>query len=346
MKNRNFKSGRGAWIRLARIALIAASATASATASAAADLAGDPAGSGGGAVFPSAYERPDGSLQGAWFAQKAKVSAFDPFVDYNEFQDNESERENVVFLKSGRLLSLGVFGGYEGITWTMREIYGDSLSVFGGFINFFFDLQTALQLHIIFPRTHYFSPLRSRPRFSNFGIDFKYYFKKQNLVKGIAVLNPYAVCGFFLMKASRFLLESSEEEPPASNSVQRPVGETAGGTTGGGAQTGNGLTQQEKENISSESSTGFRLGAGVEIPVFKQVFAGLEINYSYVPLPFQNRDLSQISKFNFSKPSDHKPQRSFLQKAVEPDPPVATGIDQRRFVGDMVSVFMTLGVNF
>ena len=358
---RNFKIGRAGRLWFPAIVLIAASASIKAPAAAALAEAAfaSPAlesaaleSADGASVSQTAYESLAGSLQGVWFAQKSKVSAFDPFVDYNEFQDNESERENVVFLKSGRLLSLAVFGGYEGMTWTMREIYGDSLSVFGGSVSFFFDLQMALQLQWIFPRTHYLSPWNSRPLFSSYGLDLKYYFKKQNLVKGIAALNPYVVCGPFLLKVSRFFPEKAG--PAAAVGTSSPIKKSGGDSPSTApappsapSDPANQPTKQEADNTRAERKTGVRFGAGIEISLVKQVFAGLEINYSYVPLPFQNLDLSLYTPAG--TPPAHpkgaqKPRKSFLQRAVEPDPPA--NLSQRRFAGDMVSVFMTLGVNF
>ena len=90
-------------------------------------------------------------------AQTETVDAFDPFVDYNEFQDNEAETESILFLRSGRLLTIGVMGGYEGFSLNIRQMYGDNLGVFGAYISFFFDLQFALQFSFIVPRKHYLS---------------------------------------------------------------------------------------------------------------------------------------------------------------------------------------------
>lgn len=306
---------------------------------------------------PSLYQikpdwKQDSSLyKSPLFSQNEKVDAFDPFIDYNEFQDNQSEQESIIFLKNGRLLTIAVFGGYEALTYTMRDLYGDSMGTFGAYINFFFDLQFALQLHIVFPRTHYFTILQSQPSFSSYGIDFKYYFNKQNLVKGIAVLNPYVVFGPFLMKVSKFFHELAIQQvstPPLApipdpetlkEGAPIPLPET-GDTT-------EKLTPQELLNIEDFSRVGARIGLGVEIPLFKQTFIGFEISYSYIHLPFQNQNLSFLDDIYTSTAPNTQAsnvKRNFLSRAILPDRP--TNIPQRKFIGDLINGIIILGINF
>lgn len=288
----------------------------------------------------------------ALFSQNEKVDTFDPFIDYNEFQDNESEKESIIFLKNGRLLTIAVFGGYEALTYTMRDLYGDTLGTFGAYINFFFDLQFALQLHIVFPRTHHFTILQSRPVFSSYGIDFKYYFNKQNLVKGIAVLNPYIVFGPFLMKVSKFhhnvAIQAAFNTPPqAPSPLQDPESQEESSLPTPAQDPP--LTPLERLNIKDSSRVGARVGLGVEIPVFKQTFIGFEISYSYVQLPFQNEDLSRLDTLYTSVNPTFSTQqitvkRNFLQRALVPDRP--TDIPSRTFIGDLVNGVIILGINF
>lgn len=292
---------------------------------------------------------PESSL----FSQNEVVDTFDPFIDYNEFQDNESEKESIIFLKNGRLLTIAVFGGYEALTYTMRDLYGDTFGTFGAYINFFFDLQFALQLHIVFPRTHYFTILQSRPSFSSYGIDFKYYFNKQNLVKGIAVLNPYIVFGPFLMKVSKFFhelaIQSAANSPPVSSPIEDPEsqGETQNIPPPPTKNT-NPLSPQALLNIEDFSRVGAKIGLGVEIPLFKQTFIGFEISYSYVYLPFQNENLSYLDDIYTSisplNTQQSQVKRNFLDRAILPDKP--TNIPHRKFVGDLINGIVILGINF
>lgn len=314
---------------------------------------------------PNWYNYGKKSFKGALFSQNEKVDTFDPFVDYNEFQDNESEKESIIFLKNGRLLTIAVFGGYEALTYTMRDLYGDTMGTFGAYINFFFDLQFALQLHIVFPRTHYFTILQSRPRFSSYGIDFKYYFNKQNLVKGIAVLNPYIVFGPFLMKVSKFFDDLAIKAASNNTPFVSPPTQTGGNSFHCDPSTeicperenpdtptltpqNDPPTALELLNIKDFSRVGARVGLGVEIPVFKQTFIGFEISYSYVHLPFQNQDLSFLddiyTSVNPVSTRQATVKRNFLQRAIVPDKP--TNISSRIFIGDIVNAIMILGINF
>ena len=299
----------------------------------------------------SDWKQDSSSYKSSLFSQNEKVDTFDPFIDYNEFQDNKSEQESIIFLKNGRLLTIAVFGGYEALTYTMRDLYGDTMGTFGAYINFFFDLQFALQLHIVFPRTHYFTILQSRPSFSSYGIDFKYYFNKQNLVKGIAVLNPYIVFGPFLMKVSNFFHELAIQQvstPPLARipdpetlkeGENIPLPETGGATP---------PTPQELLNIEDFSRVGARIGLGIEIPLFKQAFIGFEISYSYVKLPFQDQNLSFLDDIYTSTAPLNTQQpnvkRNFLSRAILPDKP--TNIPQRKFIGDLINGIIILGINF
>ena len=297
----------------------------------------------------------------AVLAQGETVDTLDPFIDYNEFQDNVEEKESIAFLKSGRLLTIGILGGYEALTPNIREIYGDSLGVFGAYISFFFDLQVALQLSTVFPRRHYFNILRSRPQFSSYGIDFKYYFARQNLVEGIAILNPYVIFGPFLMKISNFfpeeLFSTPVVPPPIQTSVPTPgepsqtINTAPVPTTPGEGQLSP-LTPEEQANAKAHSKVGAKIGLGLEIPFFKQTFIGIELTYMYLPLPFEARNLeglqdivtSQNPTLSLPRTQSASKKRHFLARAIEPEIP--SNIHQKRFFGDLVQGVILVGINF
>ena len=98
------------------------------------------------------------------------TSAFDPFIDYGEFQDNVTEEESINFFQHGRSLSVAFMGGYEAITLNMRQIYGDAAFV-GANVSFFLDLRFAFQLNGVFPTRHYNSLFHSAYAFSHYGLD-------------------------------------------------------------------------------------------------------------------------------------------------------------------------------
>ena len=297
----------------------------------------------------------------AVLAQSETVDTLDPFVDYNEFQDNEEEKESIAFLKSGRLLTIGILGGYEALTPNIREIYGDTLGVFGAYISFFFDLQVALQLSTVFPRQHYFNIIpESRPVFSSYGIDFKYYFARQNLVEGIAILNPYVIFGPFLIKISNFFPDKFFSEPVVPPAVQTPVSSTPSPT-----QTINAtpvptsvgtpnipFNPEEQANVKPHSKVGAKIGLGLEIPFFKQTFIGIELTYLYLPLPFEARSLeglregiiTRYPKLSIPRTQSAPKKRHFLARAIEPEIP--NNIHQKRFFGDLVQGIILIGINF
>ena len=277
------------------------------------------------------------------FAKQGSFETFDPFVDYNEFQDVEMEREGIKFLKTGRLLTLSVFGGYEGMTFSMRRLYGDALLTAGAAISFFFDLQLAMQLGLIFPRKRYLSILQTYPSFSSYYLDFKYYFSKQNLIKGLAFLNPYLIFGPFLLKVRGF----AEGLPAAGPAPPKVVTAPAAGGAGEPPKpppAGGKFTKGELDNVKEHSKAGFKAGLGIETPLFKKAFIGLEISYSYVPLPFHGQDLSFLQKGGFLARPKSGQQRSWLARLVEPAPPLS--LQGKRFNGNMINGILILGINF
>ena len=322
-------------------------------------------------------ELPPFFTSSSWlFAQSETVDTFDPFVDYNEFQDNKSEQEGIDFLKNGRLLTIGLSGGYEAITLNMRQIYGDTLGTFGAFISFFFDLQFAFQLSTIFPRRHYFSILKSYPTFSSYNVDFKYYFSRQNLIKGIAFLNPYIIFGPFWIKVTDFYPDrlfppsrpGVSTSPTAQTTTQTATGQQTPEGTPGATSTlpcnpqtdicppprspGNLPTPEEQKNTKPHSKTGFKLGLGFEIPLFKKIFIGFEISYWYLPLPFEEEDLTGVQKIDIPDHNSPPPllttqaprKRNFLAQAIEPTAP--SNLRGKRFFGDMVNGIFIIGINF
>ena len=122
---------------------------------------------------------------------------FDPFIDYGEFQDDVAEEESIDFFKNGRLLAVSFVGGYEALTFHMRQIYGDSPFIFGANLNFFYDLRFAFQISGIFPYEHYSSIYNSNSQFSHYGINLKYYFDRQYITEDAEFFNPYIIFGPF-----------------------------------------------------------------------------------------------------------------------------------------------------
>ena len=273
---------------------------------------------------------------------------FNPFIDYSELQDKVTEQESINFFEHGRSLTVIAYGGYEAITFNMSHIYGDAPAVFGVALSFFFDLNFAMQINATFPRSHYNSLLLSHPSFSNYGLDFKYYFKKQYLVKGIAKLNPYIIFGPFWLNISGYNnnlpplpttpttptpLPGQEQTPPANGEVPSiPLDPPPGGN-------GEEPTSVEESQVFDFSAFGAKIGLGIEIPLIKQTYLGLEIAYLYSNLYLENEDLSGFE----STSSTVQRARNFLNWRIFPHTPYTKGW---RAYGDMVTGIFLLGVNF
>ena len=271
---------------------------------------------------------------------------FNPFIDYSELQDKVSEEESINFFEHGRSLTVIAYGGYEAITLNISHIYGDAPAVFGVALSFFFDLNFAMQINITFPRSHYNSLLLSHPNFSSYGLDFKYYFNKQYLVKGIAKLNPYIIFGPFWLNINGYInnpaaLPPVAPIPPPNLPGQPPAGTppdsiplTPPTTPGGGEP-----TSIEESQVFDFSAFGAKIGLGIEIPLIKKTYLGLEIAYLLSDLYLENENLSA---FESTAPTV-APAGNFLSWRIYPHTPYVKGW---RAHGDMMTAILLLGVNF
>lgn len=269
---------------------------------------------------------------------------FNPFIDYSELQDKVTEQESINFFEHGRSLTVIAYGGYEAITFNMSHIYGDAPAVFGAALSFFFDLNFAMQISATFPRSHYNSLLLSHPSFSNYGLDFKYYFKKQYLVKGIAKLNPYIIFGPFWLNITGYnnnqpALPTTPSLPPPGQTPTEEVPSVPLGPGPGGSE-GDPTTIEESQ-VFDFSAFGAKIGLGIEIPLIKQTYLGLEISYLYSNLYLENEDLSGFE--STSSTTAPRTAQNFLSWRIYPHTPYVKGW---RAYGDMVTAFFLLGVNF
>ncbi|MCY4512204.1 MAG: hypothetical protein OXB86_00785 [Bdellovibrionales bacterium] len=269
---------------------------------------------------------------------------FNPFMDYSELQDKATEQESINFFEHGRSLTVIVYGGYEAITLNMSHIYGDAPAVFGVALSFFFDLNFAMQINATFPRSHYNSLLLSHPSFSNYGMDFKYYFNKQYLVKGIAKLNPYIIFGPFWLNITGY----NNNQPPSYSPLlppaapgQAPTGEVPSVALAPPSGESNGEPNSvEESQVFDFNAFGAKIGLGIEIPLIKQTYLGIEIAYLYSNLYLENEDLSGFEPSS----STVSQAQNFLNWRIFPHPP--SSVKGWRAHGDMVTGIFLLGVNF
>jgi hypothetical protein len=190
---------------------------------------------------------------GMLLAQAEGDDAYDPFSDYSEFDESMDEEEDINFFRNGRLLTIGLIGGYRGWTQDLGKIYSGNAG-FGLFLSYFFDLRFALQIgymtsdHTIVAKgVSGTLPVQGNVNIGDLSILLKYYFNTQNVTKGLADLNPYIVGGFSQLYRTRT------------------------------------LSGQDSNTFSKDSAFGFDAGAGIEIPMMRnKMYFGFEALYEYV----------------------------------------------------------------
>ena len=183
-------------------------------------------------------------------------------------------------------------------------------------------------------------------------MDFKYYFSKQNLVEGLAVLNPYIIFGPFLMKVSNFYPEGAIPPKPFVPTITTgPTPTPDEGTAPATNPVPSVATPEEQLNTKKESNIGAKLGLGLEIPFFGKTFLGLEISYLFLPLPFEGEDLGTLAiiressgAVGLSTPQQSSSKKDFLSRIREPETP--SNFQQKRFFGDIINAFLLIGINF
>ena len=299
-----------------------------------------------GAFFPVFSEQnPFKTEEGLILAQSETTNTFDPFIDYGEFQDNVTEEKSIIFFQSGRSLTLSLLGGYEAISFNMRQIYGDAPFIFGMAVSFFFDLRFALQVSGFFPHGHYDSLLNTMSKFSHYGMEFKYYLNRQYMNENADFFNPYIIFGPFwfnikpdLSKIPKFQKNANSTPTQSPNPTQDP---NSNPNTIPIPTQNPSLTKDELDAVPSHSSFGAKIGVGCEIPLIKQSFIGLEVSYLYTNLQHENQDLSHASA-GFPPPNNN-PNQNLIERLQFPNRPQLSG---NLFFGDLINVVILFGVNF
>ncbi len=201
---------------------------------------------------------------GILLAQASDDDAYDPFADYSDFEQTEEEEEDENFFRNGRLITVGFIGGYRGFTGTLGSIYTPNAS-FGLYVCYFFDLRFALQigyitgdyaLNIQGPSEQ----ITGNISLSDVSFNLKYYFNTQNVTRGLADLNPYAIFG--LSEVFRTIAISTNTSDYAKDA----------------ALAGN-------------------LGIGIEIPIMRnKMYLGAQGMFQYMSFPNSAEDILQSNK--------------------------------------------------
>ena len=259
-------------------------------------------------------------------------SAFDPFIDYGEFQENTAETEAIEFFQNSRSIALYVYGGYEMVTFNIRRLYGDSPALLGFGASFFMAFHFAIQISGVFPTDHYNSLLNTKSSFSHFGLDLKWYVYKQFVAKERNFFNPYFIVGPFWFRDSSPIPEGVEVE----DSSKPPIISGATETT----EPDQANLDKERETVSAYSAPGFKIGLGFEAPLFKQSFIGAEVVYLYTNLNFENQ--GGLETKNFPE-AQTKKYRYVYEALIYPNRPELKGAV---FSGDLIDFKIFLGIDF
>ena len=157
-------------------------------------------------VEPTVAKEPPPSAE----KKEGELNAYDPFADYSEFENTAEEQKNIHFFQHGRFITLGVLGGVKLFTMNMASFYNIG-PVYGGYLNYFFDMNFAIQFAII-ASSHYIAFNTSggpqtgavqqtgthfigSADFMSMGIDFKYFLDKSLFNKNFNWLAPYFFIG-------------------------------------------------------------------------------------------------------------------------------------------------------
>ena len=193
------------------------------------------------------------------YAQSTTVDdGFEPFADYSEFVEANTEETDVNFFKYGRLLSLGVGLGQKTLTDKQRNLVDDSLE-FSFFVSFYIAINFAFQAgyqtsshDVFFEVKEIDSNFEGTTRHDNFFLHAKYTLNTQNLTKATARFNPYLIGG-----VSQFYRETRSPNIPFISA--------------------------------RDGAPSFDFGAGLErLFNHNKNFIGLQLMYHYVSFPNEN----------------------------------------------------------
>lgn len=187
------------------------------------------------------------------------TDAYDPFIDYNEFEIADEEEADINFFRHGRFLTAGFLLGQRSFTEGMSDIFSKDVT-YGLYMSYFFDLRFAMQFGYT-TGSHAISvsgggeTATGDAKISGVSVDLKYYFNTQNVTKGLAALNPYVIGGF-----TSFTRESVVDGQP---------------------------------EFSKDSAIGFNIGAGIEIPFLRnKMYFGAQGMYQMVNFRDENTEIA------------------------------------------------------
>lgn len=212
--------------------------------------------------------------------QNNEINAYDPFADYSEFENTAEEQENINFFQTGRFLTLGFLGGLKLFTLNMSNLYQPG-PVFGGYLNYFFDLNFAIQFvlrastHSIAVKTSKGEPFVGAVDFTSIGVDFKYFLDKDLFSKSFSWFQPYFFLGVFHSTMTLF------------------------------------ATLTNQEGYAEDSGYGLNMGLGVEFQVLKKIHFGIQYAFKFVNLESESVNLS-LNTGNDNRNTDFRPYGDWM----------------------------------
>lgn len=211
--------------------------------------------------FPAqsnAYSFSQGEHKSYLLSQVDPDEAYDPFTDYSEFDEESDEEADINFFRNGRFFTIGLAGGTRGFTGNFADAYGSG-PTFGIFLSYFFDLRLALSLGfqtgdhpVAFSVRDGAKVYTGNVSMTMINFDLKYYLNTQNVTRGLADLNPYVLAGLGQFHRT--------------------------------------YTISGLDGFSRDSTMGFDVGAGLEIPLMrKKAYLGIQAVYHYVNFADENK---------------------------------------------------------
>lgn len=185
--------------------------------------------------------------------------AYDPFIDYSEYEEAGDEEADINFFRNGRFLTVGLNAGQRMFTEGMGDVYKDDIG-FGLYLSYFFDLRFALQFGY-FTASHAMvldggsgTKFTGNADISSLSADIKYYINTQNVTKGLAAVNPYFIFGL-----------SSVSRDASIDGIADFV---------------------------SDKAMGFDVGAGIEFPLMRnKMYFGAQALYQVVNFKDEHQDI-------------------------------------------------------
>lgn len=187
------------------------------------------------------------------------TDAYDPFIDYNEFEIADEEEADINFFRHGRFLTAGFVMGQRSFTQGMTSLYEKDM-MYGLYLSYFFDMRFALQFGYT-TSSHAISvtgngeTFTGNSKINGISLDLKYYFNTQNVTKGLASLNPYVIGGF-----TSFTRQTVVDRQP---------------------------------EFSKDDAMGFNMGVGIEVPFLRnKMYFGAQAMYQMVSFKDENTPIN------------------------------------------------------